>query len=77
MPSRLVELVAELLELPAAEIGPDTGPATTGEWVSLRHLKIIAAVEDTYGVTFTPREIRGVRSVGDLREFLRGRDVAE
>lgn len=77
MPSRLVELVAEVLELPAAEIGQDTGPATTGQWVSLRHLRIVAAVEDTYGVSFTPREIRGIRSVADLRALLAARDVAE
>jgi acyl carrier protein len=77
MPSRLVQLVAEVLEMPVAEVGPETGPATAGQWVSLRHLRIIAAVEDAYGVSFTPREIRGIRSLADLREFLRGRDVAE
>lgn len=77
MPSRLVQLVATVLDMPADEIGPDTGPATAGRWVSLRHLQIIAAVEDAYGVSFTPREIRGIRSMGDLREFLRSRDIAE
>jgi acyl carrier protein len=77
MPSRLVQLVADVLEIPAAELTPDTGPATTGEWVSLKHLRIVAAVEDAYGVSFTPRDIRSIRSIEDLREFLRSRDVAE
>jgi acyl carrier protein len=77
MPSRLLQLVADVLDLPVAEIHRDTGPATAGEWVSLRHLQIVAAVEDTYGVSLTPREIRGIRSVGDLSELLRRRDVPE
>ncbi|HWM05015.1 MAG TPA: acyl carrier protein [Actinophytocola sp.] len=77
MPSRLVRLVAKVLEMPVDDVRPDTGPGTTGQWVSLRHLQIIAAVEDVYGVSFTPREIRGIRSLADLSEFLRGRDVAE
>jgi acyl carrier protein len=77
MPSRLQQLVADVLELPVAEVHAGTGPATAGQWVSLRHLKIIAAVEDAYGVAFTPREIRGIRSVGDLSAFLRERDIAE
>lgn len=77
MPSRLLQLVADVLQVPVTEIHPDTGPATAGEWVSLRHLQIIAKIEETYDVSFTPREIRGVRSVADLRDFLRRRDVAE
>lgn len=77
MTSRLDQLVADVLEMPVADIHPDIGPATAGQWVSLRHLRIIAAVEDSYGVSFTPQEIRGIRSVGDLRDFLRKRDVAE
>jgi acyl carrier protein len=77
MPSRLVQLVADVLQLPVAEVTAETGPATTAQWVSLRHLQIVAAVEDAYGVSFTPREIRTIRSLGDLRALLRGRDVAE
>jgi acyl carrier protein len=77
MPSQLLHLVAEVLQMPVTEIGPDTGPATTGQWVSLRHLQIIAKVEQTYDVSFTPREIRGIRSVSDLREYLSRQGVAE
>jgi acyl carrier protein len=75
MADRLETIVAEVLELPVDEIGADTGPATTGQWVSLRHLRIVAAVEDAYGVSFAPREIRAIRSVADLREALRRKDV--
>ena len=77
MASRLVQLVAGVLERPVTEVDGRTGPATVAEWGSLRHLQIIAAVEDAYGVSFAPREIRAITSVGDLRDFLRRRDVPE
>ncbi len=77
MPSRLLQLVADVLDVPVAEVHPGTGPATAAQWVSLRHLQIVAAVEDAYGVSLTPREIRGIRSVGDLSALLARRDVAE
>ncbi|MFL6139720.1 MAG: acyl carrier protein [Frankiaceae bacterium] len=77
MPSRLLQLVADVLELPVAEIGPGTGPATTGQWVSLRHLQIVAKVEEAYDVSITAREIRRIRSVGDLHDLLRARGVGE
>lgn len=75
--SRLVQLVAGVLERPVTEIDGQTGPATAAEWGSLRHLQIIAAVEDAYGVSFAPREIRAVSSVGDLRDLLRRRGIPE
>jgi acyl carrier protein len=77
MPSRLVRLVADVLELPVDQVDAQTGPATTAAWASLRHLHIVAAVEDTYGVALTPREIRAVKSVADLRELLARRGVEE
>ncbi|MEU2613140.1 acyl carrier protein [Micromonospora sp. NPDC007271] len=77
MSSRLVRLVADVLALPVDQVDEQTGPATTAAWVSLRHLQIVAAVEDTYGIAVTPREIRAVRSVADLRALLARRGVQE
>ncbi|MEW2445424.1 acyl carrier protein [Micromonospora marina] len=77
MSSRLVRLVADVLELPVDQVDAQTGPATTAAWVSLRHLQIVAAVEDAYRISLTPREIRTVRSVADLRALLAGRGVPE
>lgn len=72
----LRDLVAEELGLPAAEVTEDTGPATTDVWTSLRHVRLVAAVEGAYGVRLTAREARSARSVGALRRVLRTRGVA-
>ena len=35
-------------------------------WDSLSHLNIILALEEQYGVGFTPEEIEGIRTVGNI-----------
>ena len=71
----LESLVGGILDVGEEHITDDTGPATTGDWTSLRHVQIVAAVEDTYGVRLTPREARTVRSVGALRSVLKAKGL--
>ncbi|TXL84357.1 acyl carrier protein [Streptomyces sp. NBC_01725] len=68
--TELTGLVADVLQMAPAEVTEDTGPATTAAWTSLRHVQIVARVEQTYGVRLTAREVRGCRSVGALRGVL-------
>ena len=63
-------IVAEVLELPPSQVDERTGPATEGRWTSLRHLQIINRVRRELAVSLTPREIRSVRTVGDLRRLV-------
>jgi acyl carrier protein len=74
--TELVRLVADVLQISVDEVDDDTGPATTAAWSSLRHVEIISAVQDRYGVTLTPREARSCRSVGRLRDVLTANGVA-
>ena len=68
----LRSLVAAVLDVPAASVDADTGPASEGNWTSLRHLQIVTAVQREYGVSLTPRQIRSVRCVGDLQDIIAG-----
>jgi acyl carrier protein len=69
------QLVATVLEVPVADVADDTGPATHSNWTSIRHLQLIVAIEEQYGLSFSREEIRSVRSVGDLRRGLLSRGV--
>jgi acyl carrier protein len=74
VPDNSVEsIVATVLEMPESQVCDDTGPATDGRWTSLCHLKIMSMVQRNFAVTFTPREIRSVRSVGGVRQLLADR----
>jgi acyl carrier protein len=70
------DVLAAVLEVPVAEMNDDVGPATHDTWTSIKHLQLIVALEDEYGVALTRQEIRSIRSVGDIRRILRGRGIA-
>ncbi len=39
-------------------------------WDSFRHISMMVAVEETFGVVFTPSEVERIRSVADLTSAL-------
>jgi acyl carrier protein len=63
-------IVAEVLQVPAAEV-----TEKTGSWTSLRHVQLVSAVEDAYELRFTPRQARKMRSVGAIAAALREHGV--
>lgn len=71
----LEHVLAGVLDLPAEDIGEDTGRDTSAEWTSLAHVRVVTAVEDAYGVALTTREITDVTTVGRLRAVLAAKGV--
>ncbi|GAB1694968.1 acyl carrier protein [Krasilnikovia sp. M28-CT-15] len=76
MDKRFDEIVAAQLDLPADELSDDLGPRTLASWTSLKHIQLVAAIEDEFGVKLVAREIRSIRTVGDLRRIVAGKDAA-
>ncbi len=68
-------LVADILGIEADAVSPDTGPLTVSEWDSLNHMRLVAAVEETYVVQFSTDEITNLLSVGDFVSLLRDKGV--
>jgi acyl carrier protein len=69
---RLAGLVARVLDLPAADVVEATADSTPG-WDSLGHLRLLMAVEEEYGVSFSPddiAELDSVKRIGDAVERL-------
>jgi acyl carrier protein len=73
---RLEDLFSAVLEIPADALSEETGPTNLKSWDSLRHIKLISAMEEVYGVTFSTAEIKSLKSVGAVRRALTGRGVA-
>jgi len=67
---RIEELFASVLNLPVTSLDDESSPATIKNWNSLGHLKLITAMEELYGVTFTSAEIRSIKSLGLARSIL-------
>ncbi len=64
--SNLIELVANVLNVPANTLDAQSGPANQTHWDSLAHVTIVAAIEGSYGISLTMPEILAIKNIGDL-----------
>lgn len=56
-------IVSNVLDYPIKEINDDTSPDTVKTWDSLRHMKLVLALEEELGVQFTADQIVEMNSV--------------
>lgn len=60
------DIMADVLDIDAAGIGPDTSAEDVEEWDSLSHIRLMVAIERHFGITFENAEIAGLKNVGEL-----------
>jgi acyl carrier protein len=57
---------ADVLEVPLAQIKPDSSPETIETWDSVHHLNLVLALEQEFNLQFEPEEIDQIGSVGEI-----------
>lgn len=72
----LRSVVAEVLRVSPDTVGEETSMMTTPQWDSLKHMEIILAVEDAFGLTLDGDEIASMISVGAIEALLRDKGAA-
>jgi acyl carrier protein len=50
---RVQHIIADVLSIPVEQITEESSPDTLKGWDSLRHLNIVVAIEEDFGVQFT------------------------
>jgi acyl carrier protein len=63
MIERIRRIAADVFEVAVDRIGPASSPDTIETWDSLHHLNLVLALEQEFGVQFTPEEIEQLLSV--------------
>ena len=63
MEARVRQVMAAVFGIDAAEIGPDAAPGTIEAWDSLRHMSLVIALEEEFGVRFTDADIEQMLSL--------------
>jgi acyl carrier protein len=63
MLDRVRRIVADVFEVPLDQVRPDSSPDNVPTWDSLRHLNMVLALEQEFGVDFRPEEIEQLLSV--------------
>jgi acyl carrier protein len=74
--SKLSSIFASVLGEPENRITEDASPKTLYRWDSLRHVSLVMALEDEFGIMFSTSEIMSLSSVGGIRQTLVNKGVA-
>lgn len=56
-------IVADIFEVPLEKVTPQSSPDTIETWDSIHHLNLVLALEQEFGVQFSPEEIEQLLSV--------------
>jgi acyl carrier protein len=60
---RVLALAADVFQVPESGMGPGSSPDTIESWDSLHHLSFVVALEQEFGVQFSPEEIEQLLSI--------------
>ncbi len=68
--TRVYGIVADVLNVPVAEVGPESSPETVENWDSVHHLNLILALEQAFDLQLDPEEIDAMNSVKQILALL-------
>jgi acyl carrier protein len=69
MQQDLTEVIKNVLDVDS--VSDDDSMQTIKSWDSLRHLNLVMAIEERFGITFDPDEIPELTSVRKISESIR------
>lgn len=72
---RIVGILVEVFGLPDEGITDDLTMKDVETWDSLRHMRMIVAVEESYGIQLEFDEIVSMQSVGAIKQVLSKRGL--
>ena len=70
MHKRVLEIAADVFQVPASTLGPDSTPESVGTWDSLRHLSFVLALEEEFHLQFLPEDIEQMLTIGLTAELV-------
>ncbi len=66
----LTEIFHDLFADSTIVLTPQTSAADVKGWDSIKHISLIVATEERFGVKFKTAEIDGLKNVGDMRRLI-------
>ena len=70
---RVRRIAADVLGLPVEQVTADSSPDAIEKWDSLQHLNLLLALEQDFGLNFTPDEIERMLSIGHITAVIQQR----
>lgn len=75
MEKKLQELMIELFRMKQSEISDSLTMEDIDVWDSLKHMELIVALENQFGIDLTFEEIVTMKSVKDIKHILNNKGV--
>ena len=73
MDDKVETLLAEVLQMPVAQITDNLAMKDVEAWDSLKHMELVVSLEETFGIELTFDEIVAMQSVREIKRTLRER----
>lgn len=70
MLEELQEIFREVFDNPEMIITEETTADDVDEWTSLVHMQLLSTIEEKYGISFSSKDVRKMKKVGDLLEII-------
>lgn len=70
MEQKVIQLMAEIFEIPINDFPKEVKQENIKEWNSLRHLNLIVELEETFDKSFEPDEISEMKSLEKILFFI-------
>jgi acyl carrier protein len=67
---KLKSIILKELELDEFPIDETTTAPMVPGWDSLRHIRVLCAIEETYGIRFKTLEVLRIKNVGELQALV-------
>lgn len=77
MLERIKEIIAEQLNLDAAEIKPETSFKEDLGADSLDLFEVVMSLEEEYDVEIPPEEVSNLNTVAEVMDYLKGKGIEE
>lgn len=61
---RIFRVIGQVMGVPVEDVNEDSSPDSIQDWDSLRHMNMILALEEEFGLEFTDEQIVEMLSVG-------------
>ena len=71
----IMKIVSRVMEVPVEKLDKNSSMDTVEKWDSLRHMKLVLALEEEFDISFTDEEIVEMLSVEIIIETMRNRGL--
>jgi acyl carrier protein len=75
--ARISGIFQDIFDDPALQVTPETGPADIADWDSVAQLKLVLAMEESFGVQLAMEEMASLANVGDFLKILRKHGIGD